>query len=295
MIILGSHSIQHILGRESKDIDVLATLPDFQDYLGVNPTVVDKDHVFAKKGNQIFDCELIWDSGLGLELARLILSHSQTRFDQDLKAWIPNLNILYMLKMTHRFKKNSPHFRKTMNDIHLMRKAGAIIEPAHMDFFKRRQKETLYYEHPNLNRSKDEFFNPEDNYMVYDHDSIHLTVALYGQPAYESYKTQGNEVLTSRKMFETCPKHLQLAGVYEEAAVLALERHQIPNRFAPHYLHSAQIALEKVCTSITSGHFREFAWENYDNVLHMFRNLPNFVENFHKNKHMLIPYIRKET
>ena len=32
------------------------------------------------------------------------------------------------------------------------------------------------------------------------------------------------------------------------------------------------IALEKVCTSITSGWFREFAWENFDVVTNLYND-----------------------
>lgn len=294
MILLGSHSIQNILGRKSKDIDVLATLSEFEEYTQSKATFIDQDHAFVKISDQIYDCELISDQSLSLELARLILTHPETYYNSTLEAWVPNLNILYMLKMTHRYKKNSPHFLKTMTDIHCMREAGAFIEPEHMDFFFERQRATLHYEHPNLNRSKNEFFNPEDKYMVYDHDSIHRAVALYDAPAYLSYQESGSEVLTSKKLFEKAPRAIQLAGVYEEAAVLALERHQIPNGFKPNPMESATIALEKVCSSITSGWFREFAWENYHEVLNMFKFLPNFVEKFHQNKAVLVAYTRGE-
>jgi hypothetical protein len=31
-------------------------------------------------------------------------------------------------------------------------------------------------------------------------------------------------------------------------------------------------ALDKVCTSITSGWFREFAWQNYDEVVKIYHH-----------------------
>ena len=60
--------------------------------------------------------------------------------------------------------------------------------------------------------------------------------------------------------------------------VLALERHQIPNDFRPHPKKSFDMALMKVCTSITSGWFREWAWENYDQVQGLFN--PAYVDWF---------------
>lgn len=293
MIVLGSHSIQEIVGREAKDLDVLATLDEFRNYVGINPTLIDEDHAFARKDGQIYDCELIRGEGLALDLARLILTDTETTFDKELQAWVPSLNVLYMLKMSHRYKKNSPHFLKTMRDIHAMRAAGAVIQDDHREFFKARQKATLHYQHPNLNRTKDEFFNPEDDYMVYDHDSIHETVALFGKPAYTRYAVEGTEVLSSKAKFLEQPRLFQLAGAYEETCVLALERHQIPNDFKPDPRRSFEIALEKVCTSITSGWFREFAWENYDKILDMDRHTEKcYRMMFRVNRHLLKPYVR---
>ena len=52
------------------------------------------------------------------------------------------------------------------------------------------------------------------------------------------------------------------------------------------------MALEKVCTSITSGWFREYAWENYHRVVHMYKTLGvnDYIDRFHKNKHMIKPF-----
>lgn len=62
--------------------------------------------------------------------------------------------------------------------------------------------------------------------------------------------------------------------------MLALERSQIPHagNITPHA--SFLIALQKVCTSITSGWFREFAWEHYHEVRALYRDtyVPRFWE-----------------
>lgn len=291
MIVLGSHSVQEIVGREAKDLDLLGTLDEFRDYVGIRPTMIGEDHAYAETKGRIYDCELIWGEGLSLDLARLILTDPNTTFDDELQAWVPSLNVLYMLKLTHRFKKNSPHFLKTMQDIHSMRMAKAFMQEEHLEFFRARQKATLQYEHPNLNRSKAEFFNPEDDYMVYDHDSIHVAIALFDEPAYTRYAVEGAEVLSSHEKFRAQPLNNQLAGVYEEACVLALERHLIPNGFRPDPRRSFEIALEKVCTSITSGWFRAFAWENYHKVLDMDKRTEGcYRERFIANKDKLTIY-----
>ena len=295
MIVLGSYPIQELLGRESKDIDLLATLPEFQEYIGSEkrPTISDSNHAFVKNScNVIYDCELIWPDSISLELAELILSDPNTIYDKYVEAWVPSLNILYMLKMSHRYKKNSPHFLKTMRDIQKMRAAGAVIQPEHEAFYKRRMKETYSYGHPNLKQNKAKFFNPEDSFYEFDHDSIHEAVAMLGSPAYTDYAMDGEEVLSSKEKFFAVSKLTRLYGVYEEACVLALERSQIPNRFKVDSEWSFMKALEKVCTSITSGWFREFAWEHYDEVVSLYRmdGTDAYIWRMLENKHKLRPY-----
>ena len=120
-----------------------------------------------------------------------------------------------------------------------------------------------------------EFFTPDVPY-VYDHDSIHRAVAVGDVPAYTLYLEDGEEVKTSNKKFESLPIEFRLRGVLEESYVLALERAIIPHESSTDW--AFKMALSKVCTSITSGKFREFAWENYFSVMKMYN--PDFVQKF---------------
>lgn len=205
------------------------------------------------------------------------------------------IDILYLLKMSHRYKKNSPHFLKTMNDIHFMRSLGAAI-PAEMgEVFKLREKETYDYSHPNLDVKSKDFFKGDEVPYVYDHDTIHEAIAVLGEPAYKSYMKDGSEVMTSKEKFFAQPKHIRLLGVYEEACVLALERSQIPfgdDVDGPTPKQSFMMALSKVCTSITSGYFREYAWENFQVVVKLYEQMgqDDYVERFKANHHMVKPY-----
>lgn len=82
--------------------------------------------------------------------------------------------------------------------------------------------------------------------------------------------------MTSRQKFESLPRRVRLNGVLEESYVLALERAIIPHDVDPE--KAFLMALSKVCTSITSGWFREFAWENYHAVRRLYD--PTFVDKF---------------
>lgn len=102
----------------------------------------------------------------------------------------------------------------------------------------------------------------------------------------------GQQVMTSKEKFMSLPEHIKLLGVYEETCVLALERSQIPNEFNLDPKKSFMMALEKVCTSITSGWFREYAYNNYKKVIALYEHFGhnNYIELFRKNNHMVKPY-----
>lgn len=194
------------------------------------------------------------------------------------------------IKMSHRFKKNTRFFRKTMNHINYIRSKGIKLSLELEEIMLIRQKEVLNYGHPVLDTDKNSFF--KDDFYIYDHDSIHEAVALAERPAYTFYIKDGSEVMTSKEKFDSMPEAIKLAGVYEETCVLALERSQIPNEFNIDPTQSFMIALEKVCTSITSGWFREYAWENYKTVLAMHYKLGvnDYVERFKSNFDMIKPF-----
>lgn len=265
-----------ILSREPRDCDLLGDYDELVAFLksvgarNITP-IAEGKKIVARNATTIFECEIAWEGSSAEELLKLILSDPIESYSQigTHKVRNANLNLLYALKMTHRFKKNSPHFLKTMRDIQTMRMHGAIIAPEHQAFYSRRYKETMDYNHPKLNQSKKDFFTDDVPYQ-YDHDSIHRAVALYHKPAYEFYKPDDNEVLCSKDMFFAQREDIRLAGVYEEACVLALERSQIPYPNTDPKA-SFDMALMKVCTSITSGWFREYGWENYDKVQEFYR------------------------
>lgn len=171
------------------------------------------------------------------------------------------------MKLSHRYKKDTPWFEKTRDDIIQLRQQIQLGE-THKQFAEAREKLTLQSQTKyKLDTNKSKFFTDNVPY-VYDHDSLHEAVKLLHKPAYQYYMQDGAEVMCSKEKFFAQPLHVQLSGVFEEACVLALERAIIPHGTDPN--KAFKIALEKVCTSITSGWFRGFAWENYGMVKNMF-------------------------
>lgn len=182
---------------------------------------------------------------------------------------LPSLDLLFTIKTAHRFKKDSPHFWKTLADWHCMRAMGAKVRPEYKEFLALREKETYTHQHPKLNTSKTQFFDGAHGIQYkYDHDSIHQAIALQDQPAYR-YFLKG-EVWTSRQLFDTLPRRIQLNSVIEEAMVLAIERSLVPFPGSMTPLQAWRFALSKIMSSISSGWWREFAYENALEILKLY-------------------------
>lgn len=307
MLIVGSQAMAHHFpeaGIVPRDTDIIGTMDEFRVWSRVNflkgdiilckPLSATKMHVRDKDG---------WNYEFEIATPG---SSSQALLDYtygDAFNFAPK-EVLLFLKLSHRYRRNSPHFLKTMRDIQFLRAAGVTMRPELEELLPLREKETYTYAHPKLDVSKAAFFDGDGVPYVYEHDSIHEAVALIQvsekdftgtgtqwapRPAYTYYA--GGAVWSSKEKFFRCSEQIRLHGVYEESCVLALERSQIPFPDASPR-KSFEYALMKVCTSITSGWFREFAWENYDKVLDIYEKEgeDGYLKRFNANKHLLKPY-----
>jgi hypothetical protein len=341
MLLIGSRALvannPELEGtRKCVDWDYICTLDQFKAWHKANkdnlqfavPTQGGKYYHARDKDGMNYEFELAWPGTSAEDLLKHygLLDHVYKPEIGPVPAINPDLLII---KLSHRYKRNSPHFLKTMSDIKYLReKVGAEFFEKFMQngingpIMAKREAESYDYAHPKLNVSSKEFFNGDGVQYVYNHDSIHLAVAITQEwdqpeiqdnydhhpvPAYTFYMKDGSEVMTSKEKFMSVHESIRLYGVYEESCVLALERSQIPHnmmptmdgsvwfdrcRSGPSPRWSFEMALMKVCTSITSGWFREYAWENYQKVLDLYNELGenDYIERFTKNQHLLTPY-----
>lgn len=289
MIVIGSKAlVAHGIhtGRKSFDIDVVGEYDEIVEYaskwhgnIRACYPIDEGKKLVVKTDRTIIEGEITWEGSSAAALRDLILADPKTLYARDFVGHrFASVDVCYMLKMSHRYLKDSPHFLKTMRDIQLLREKGATIRPEHEAFYQQRMKDTYVYKHPKLDQSKKDFFNGDGVKYYYDHDSIHEAVKHLVKPAYTFYKPDENEVNCSKDMFYAVPKIIRLYGGLEEAYVLALERSQIPfgDLWSPK--KSFDMALMKVATSITSGWFREFVWEHYDEIQSLYD--PEYVEKF---------------
>lgn len=289
MILTGSRALllraAPLLQRKPLDFDFICTRQEFDGWLEKNREKVNAQKVYPEKNYMIVEgdvnCEfeIIGEQPSTEVLAKLIQEDKDTV--ETTFGLVPSLDMLFTIKSSHKYKKNSPHFWKTLMDYHIMRSAGAVIRPEWKEFYRMREKETYNYSHPNLNQSKENFFKDDGIKYVWDHDDIHKSVAVGERPAYTYYLKDGSPVQCDKSKFFALPHQTRINGIVEEAMVLAIERSLVPHpgTWTPEY--AWKFALMKVLSSITSGWFREFG---YDNAPEVIKNKPvGYWEKFQKD------------
>lgn len=195
------------------------------------------------------------------------------------EAKLPSLTALMLLKRSHLHRPLG--FEKNIRDYHEMKSLGMpyakmnYIERARYDeLLKKLTKQTknLYGDRvPSLRKSKSEFF---DDYVTkfFEHDEIHAATCYGDRPIFERLKPQGDEsVWCDRALWDKLPTFEKVQCVQEEAFVIALERFIIPNLVVDKPHRSAKMAfgmaVSKICTTLCSGWFRDFAIENWPQVM----------------------------
>lgn len=281
MILIGSRALAlrapQILGRKPLDFDFMCTMDEYNVWLEKNASKINitKMYPLADGKKMIVEgdtnCEFeIFQPGASNEMFAELVDEDENTIETSFGK-VPNLNLLFTLKSSHKYLKDSPHFWKNLKDYHRMKSIGAEILPEYMDFFKLREKETYAKQkHPSLMQSKDDFFKDDGIQYVYDHDDIHESVKHLEKPAYRYYMKDGSEVFSDKKKFFACSRETQLYGVVEEAATLAIERSLVPHPGVMTAQQAWGFAFSKVLTSITSGWFREFGYENAFDVLKLY-------------------------
>jgi hypothetical protein len=282
MLLIGSQALvirdaSFLGGRSPADVDAIATMDEVNVFTSARRSKF-QSIMPAFKGTKVIargaevlphEFEIAWSDSTGRTLLDMVRTDPDTvtHTIDGQRYLVPSLGVLLALKESHKYLKNSAHFRKTRLDILKMRAAGLTIPERYKEWYKAREKATYDYGHPNLNQGKMGFFSGDGVHYVYDHDSIHEAVMIHEAPAYTFFKKDNEEVAVDKEKFFKLPFEKQIASVLEESYVLALERSQIPFKGSVTPEKSFNMALEKVCTSITSGWWRKFAWENFDIAL----------------------------
>ena len=148
------------------------------------------------------------------------------------------------------------------------------FNPEDLPLVKERERLTLLdykQKNPKLNMSNVDFF---DDFVQkkYDHDYIHELVAFYDEPLYCKLKFDDKRHLAwcEIELWNQLSHEDKLKCICEEASTIALERFLLPQkqRFPNVAYYDA---LQKVCTSLTSGWFRDYAIWHWPELMKMSR------------------------
>lgn len=148
---------------------------------------------------------------------------------------------------------------------------------------------------PNLLQSNDSFFDDAVE-KIYEHDYLHELYAYEERPMFERLKKPENFSLAwcEKDLWNALTEQQKIQCVAEETYVIATERYLVPNNW--HFIPKKAYywALRKVCTTLTSGWFRDYAIDNFPEVYHLYD--PNRIDavRYHLKNRNDVRYHAKE-
>lgn len=295
MLVIGSQALRiglekvgMGLSRVPTDLDVIARHKDAEDFISKAGLVVIKEtpeKVLTKAPDGKFvEIELVYSN----QSSWLYIQWADTMARLDWKDFygfrmdVAPLEMLYSLKRAHR---HSPRmFHKHVKDYNLLRE---VLNGK--DTFARvtalRYKETVEREKlktPSLNKTAKDFFDDNVSNRTFVHDQIHEVMAFGNRPMFERIKIDPDKVACSKEKFFALTETQQRQCVQEEAYVIALERAMIPMLFEGEAIanpyEAYKWAVMRICTTLCSGWFRDYAVENYDRIMFWYDR--DYVEKF---------------
>lgn len=200
-------------------------------------------------------------------------------FGKQYQVAVPTPEVLWAIRRSHVHRPLN--FPKHIFHLNNLKKLFNSPSEKTVSFLKERTKLTkLAYgdKVPSLNKTNEDFF---DDYVtkIYNHDDIHEIVAFSDEPIYKKMKHDQSMAKCEKELWNNLSHQQKIWAVQEESMVIALERFLIPNKIRSQKIAFLK-AIEKVCTTLTSGFFRDFAIDNYEECCY---NIPDFVTMFNNS------------
>lgn len=274
MYITGSKALDTILGTPislEKDWDIIASESELKE---INLSFMGKDYLKLKT-----DLGLTEFINIDFLNNRQICSANSDKYQisvtlgNSLKTLnVLDLDLLYVQKRSHLWRPNNfpKHIRELQRikdsiDFHGLDQSSYQLLQDRIIQTKKSFKDKV----PSLNQTNEDFFDDAVK-KYYVHDDIHKIMAFYDEPIYEKLKVDKTLAKCEKNLWSNLNYDTQTKCVAEECFVIAVERFLIPKleineRYMPEKM-SFNKALEKVCTTLTSGWFRDFAIDNWKTI-----------------------------
>lgn len=275
MLLIGSVAARHHFPdfRKPQDMDLLGTPEEVALWVEANRKRIasyrrKRDHKLILRLHDIGQVEIeIVKPGSSSDAFMKL--NQATTLDG---VYVASPTSLMLIKLSHL--RHPIHWRKNIEDYHFLKaRAGAPTQAEREAYLQRRLEVDIGRQkrRVNLNMTNEQFFEKSSRSVrrIYDHDDLHRATCYYDVPLYETLKRDKDKAMIDKDLFDAIPHADQLRAVREECYAIALERVIIPaieagRAFDPQgaFLH----ALQRVCTTLTKGWFREFAIDHYPEI-----------------------------
>lgn len=213
------------------------------------------------------------DDGNNCEISSLGSLNNHEMLQYNTEWGVCSLAGLAIMKRSHlhrplNFDKHITHFHKHLKPYF------DTMTSSDMGVYNNRVTKTKQQygdRTPKLNKSNEDFF--DDNVdKKYDHDWLHELYAYEDRPMYESLKNPDKlDLAWCTKSGWNRLTHLQKNQCCaEECYVIATERFLVPKGVDFPAKLAYLKALEKLCTTLTSGWFRDWGIDHYPEIIELF-------------------------
>jgi hypothetical protein len=185
-----------------------------------------------------------------------------------LRLEVADLNTLALIKRSHLWRdyqwdKHITHYHKHLKP-HLLHS-----DLPHVKERARFTKEKYPQGQPSLNQTNEDFFD-DAVAKVYDHDWLHELAAYYDSPLYTRLKRDDSKAWCEKDLWDQLLPEDKAKCIAEEAYVIATERYLVRTNWEFSYRGAYLSALKKICTTLTSGWFRDYAIDSYPEIVSLF-------------------------
>lgn len=185
--------------------------------------------------------------------------------------WIPpstnrmaTLNELYTMKISHSYwSLPNGSWLKHISDSVKFKQAGALLLPQLHDLLYGAWNDLHGKKIISLDKEATEFFSDSVD-RIYDHDSIHESVAYGDHALYIDFLKPGQTVNLDMQKIWAAPFEIQIKLFREEVYATALERILIPKNYKYSPRAAYAWALKRTITNLTKGKAAQFMVLNYD-------------------------------
>lgn len=216
--------------------------------------------------------ETFWDD-------RLIAYQPAWQWLQDDYA---SLDELYTIKVSHSYWEIGNSWAKHIRDVQFLKDHGAVLLPEFHDI--------LYPIWEDKHGTKKMRFMSDDAFFedavtrVYDHDSLHDSVAYGHEAMYIQTLKQPGHTAVDMDYIKRMNFEDQVKLFREEVCATALERIMVPSGYKGSAGAAYLWALRRTITSLTKGWSARFIVDNYS----AFAKPDNYVQRHLANKEKLV-------